>query len=880
MNNKKFKFSVIIPIYNVEEYLEETIESVVNQTIGFEENIQMVLVNDGSPDNSEVICLKYKDKYPNNIVYVKQKNSGVSAARNKGINYATGEYVNFLDSDDTWELDAFAQVYQFIQENGNKLNLVTGRMKFFEASTRYHMLDYKFAEGSRIINIIKEPNMMHLHITSSFVKLNIAKKHTFDKKLKYGEDAKYITEIILDQKKYGIVSEAQHNYRKRMNNSSAVQNKESNIVWYTDTLKYFPFYVLKYSQKKYGKILKYAQYVAMYDYQFRLKKQFPEIFSQEEREQYIEQTKKLLLNIDDDVILNQRYMYIEYKIYALKLKYQDEYKNHISIVDNEMKFDNEKIYIINSRKVLTLNILKVIGNKLRICGQINSPLAKDDYQIYIRDGAKLSKITLNDSKKNMRYGLDGELYYNMIFDIELKLEEKNLEFYIQYQDEEPLLLKPRFDIMTKLDNAYKLYWKTSGYTLIYKNKKIIITKSSKLFNLKCSIYLFLQLLHHAKFSVIIYRLLYHIANIFKKKEIWLISDRTTVANDNGMHLFKYITSCNDNGIRPYFVISKKSKDYKKMKQYGRVLNHSSFKYKLMFLLSDKVISSQADVWVYNAFGSKSTYFRDLYNFKFIFLQHGITKDDISDWLNIYNKDISLFVTAAKEEYKSILNGNYHYREEIVKLTGFPRYDNLSSDPQNIIAIMPTWRQNLSGKVNRESGTREYNPEFKNSEYFNFYNSLINDQRILEKMKEKKYKGIFVIHPSHTENGIDFEGNDIFEIINGFADYQKIFKEANLLISDFSSVPFDFAYMNKPVIYSQFDRETFFGNHLYNQGYFDYERDGFGPVTYDYETTVNTIINYLNNDCINEKKYIERTKKFYQYHDKNNCKRVYEEIKKL
>ena len=70
-----YKISTIIPIYNVEKYLDETIKSIINQTIGFK-NIQMILVNDGSPDNSEEICLKYKEKYPNNIIYVKKENGG------------------------------------------------------------------------------------------------------------------------------------------------------------------------------------------------------------------------------------------------------------------------------------------------------------------------------------------------------------------------------------------------------------------------------------------------------------------------------------------------------------------------------------------------------------------------------------------------------------------------------------------------------------------------------------------------------------------------------------------------------------------------------------------------------------------------------------
>lgn len=64
----KYKISVVIPVYNVEAYLAETIDSVLNQTMDFERNIQIILVNDGSPDNSEEICLKYRDMYPNNII--------------------------------------------------------------------------------------------------------------------------------------------------------------------------------------------------------------------------------------------------------------------------------------------------------------------------------------------------------------------------------------------------------------------------------------------------------------------------------------------------------------------------------------------------------------------------------------------------------------------------------------------------------------------------------------------------------------------------------------------------------------------------------------------------------------------------------------------
>ena len=69
-----------MPLYNVEEYFEEAIDSLINQTIDFQENIQVILVNDGSPDNVESLCGKYQKRYPQNIVYVKQENGGVSSA--------------------------------------------------------------------------------------------------------------------------------------------------------------------------------------------------------------------------------------------------------------------------------------------------------------------------------------------------------------------------------------------------------------------------------------------------------------------------------------------------------------------------------------------------------------------------------------------------------------------------------------------------------------------------------------------------------------------------------------------------------------------------------------------------------------------------------
>lgn len=103
------KISIIIPVYNVENYIERCINSVVNQTI---EDIEIILVNDGSNDNTKEKIIPYLEKYKNKIKYLEKENGGLSSARNFGIPHATGEYIAFLDSDDYIERTAYEEMYQ------------------------------------------------------------------------------------------------------------------------------------------------------------------------------------------------------------------------------------------------------------------------------------------------------------------------------------------------------------------------------------------------------------------------------------------------------------------------------------------------------------------------------------------------------------------------------------------------------------------------------------------------------------------------------------------------------------------------------------------------------------------------------------------------
>lgn len=122
-----YKVSVVTAVYNVEEYLEEMIESIIAQTIGFE-NIQLILADDGSEDSSGRICDRYAAKYPDYIVVIHKENGGVSSARNEGLKQVKGEYVNFTDADDMLEDNALELMYAYLKENEEMIDLVAIRL--------------------------------------------------------------------------------------------------------------------------------------------------------------------------------------------------------------------------------------------------------------------------------------------------------------------------------------------------------------------------------------------------------------------------------------------------------------------------------------------------------------------------------------------------------------------------------------------------------------------------------------------------------------------------------------------------------------------------------------------------------------------------------
>ena len=164
-----FEFSVIMAVYNVEPFLKEAVDSLIAQDFGFEK-IQLIMVDDGSTDGSGAICDEYAAQYPENVVVIHKENGGVSSARNTGLQYATGRYYNFMDSDDKLEPNVMSEVHGFFEEHANETDVVAIPLFFFDGQSGQHPLNRKFAKGSRVIDLYREYSMVQLSMASTFVK--------------------------------------------------------------------------------------------------------------------------------------------------------------------------------------------------------------------------------------------------------------------------------------------------------------------------------------------------------------------------------------------------------------------------------------------------------------------------------------------------------------------------------------------------------------------------------------------------------------------------------------------------------------------------------------------------------------------------------------
>ena len=561
-----------------------------------------------------------------------------------------------------------------------------------------------------------------------------------------------------------------------------------------------------------------------------------------ESEEFYNNLKYIAKFLDDEIILKHRNVTLNVKNYLLKSKYDSETSTKIEDGDVVIYVGDILLDRLSLHK-FWLDIIEIKRDTLYISGMFKSFFDKNKIEIVLTK--EINDEIFEYESKCVDYSdrISDEFSESIInFDFEIPLsedEQYDIRLYVKYSSLEDVFVNLEMDFlsharMSKVSN-YSIW---DNYLIKYNGKMFVIKKYHYFSMIRSEISVLKNIfIKKGPYwtSALVFRFLYILLfPFYRNRKIWLFMDRRHQADDNAEHLYKYSIKQND-GIKKYYTICEDSKDFNRLKNLGNIVPFYSIKQRLLYLFADKIISSHPD-------------------------------ENISMWLKKYDKNIELLVTVSEIERNSFYQYNYNYDDSVVQVLGFPRFDNLEniSDKKQIL-IMPSWRENLS---------YTYKSQINKSQYFKKINSLINNEKLINLANKYGYKIIFKPHPKVYEF-IDLFNKKEEVIFDESTNYQELFNNSSILITDYSSVAFDFSYNKKPIVYYQYGDDYNFENR-----YFDYETMGFGEVTKDEDKLMYVIEEYLKTDCNMKEKYKNRVDNFYMFNDKNNCKRVYGAIIKL
>lgn len=893
---RKYKFSVIIAVYNVQDYIDEAMESIINQTIGFE-NIQVIMVDDCSIDDSASVCEKYKEQYPDNVIFIrKNENTGAADTRNYAMEYIQGELTTSVDPDDYIDLDMFEKVYEYYMQVQDEVDVVAVPLRFFEALGGYHICSRYNFKTTRIVDIEKEWYSIQGSVCGAFIKSEVFKKYKYPSNLAVdSEDSYLITQIIMEKKKYAALSECEYHYRKRAVNNSLTQTNGDKKEWYIDKIKDFQLSLVEISKQEYGTVLKYIQFLCFYVLQWNIKYNYgkAKVLTEEETKQYINLVKELLQYIDDDIIVNQRGdkklgLSIHMINFLLKVKYGEDAAKYLYRGNNVYKtISNNCIYSLGEHGI-NISILEIKEHRLHIGGYNTNPFEGAGLKLKLyADEEEIDFIQYPSETFQPKYfGIGASECSEFVCNIQLdEIEDKQLYFVLEndiVKYKVPMIFRqfPYSKLYPK--NKYSYYIK-DNFEVCIQGKNIVVKRAGIKRHLKKECMLWKGLLFGPKLmrrrrtsiKSVILRIAYWMTYPMYHGA-WVFMDRIDKGGDNAEFLFRYSLKQQDNR-KKYFIVNKKTETYKRLKkEHLPVVKHLSAKHRLLFLHADKFISSQTGVIYMNGMSGLEVFFRDLISFEYIHIQHGLSWQNLEHMLNANIENIKLITSCAYPEYENLKQERYGYVSRQLKMGGMARFDGFAERKaeKKQILICPTWRKELVGKLMLD-GKREYSDRYKKSLFFQIYNGLLSDKQFIDEVEENGYKLMFLLHPNMQNQRGDFslDSRVIFPERNEI-DYDRFLKESQIMITDYSGIQFDFAYMRKPIIYFH-HRDL--PNHLEISDYYDYRKDAFGEICEDIEQLKTEIFKVIHNEGKMSSKYRERVDKFFIYDDYDNCRRIYEEI---
>lgn len=366
-----------------------------------------------------------------------------------------------------------------------------------------------------------------------------------------------------------------------------------------------------------------------------------------------------------------------------------------------------------------------------------------------------------------------------------------------------------------------------------------------------------------------------------KRELWLISKHGDDAGDNALAFFRYMQEKHPE-ITSLFVVDKKHyKDYAIAKSVGPTVQFRSLRHKFLFLMADKIVTSHvgdSEPWDYDKLLELKKKFRWMKKQKIIHLQHGVVDKNVAHIYDRSKRPVDLFICSTLSEMNYVRE-TLHYDPKNLACTGLARFDDLIGvNSKKKILVIPRYRKDVMVQLKENKQKLKYH--FMKGRYYKRYQALITNEKLVKLLEQNEYELFFYPHYEIQPLINCFHTTSSHVIISDMEklELDVLLKDCALMITDYSSVAFDFAYMRKPVIYYQFDREEF--ECEYGGSYFNHERDGFGPVVSTEDEVIQYIQSFIEGTFDTDRVYYERCRKAFLHHDAKNCERIFSEISRL
>lgn len=891
-----FQFTVIA-VANRDDGFEKTVESILKSTNNLKAT-QLIIADCVNSDMTKSAAQKAVSANSEHTRVLTLEGHSEAQAFNKTLPLIKGNFVVFAEEGVTYTKKEFSSAaYAFRKYPNVTLTMTAVSLAKDESKKLYQ--NYPL-EAKGVIDLNENPYFGQAALSTYFFRAQDLNGLEFDENIFDECKKKFILEALLNNPRVFVLKNCSCFYSHSLENDSNLFSQQYNKWYYSPSIQNFMIPFMKNLKGKYSEVPKFVQFTLSQLICAKYANNYYEndkgILTNEEAHIFYNDTCEALGYIDND-IFTEAAISCKYTLRSLWFQLLKG-KHQAMNLPYEIGLDNELIYLKSkgnaNARITTLQSVALTVNVINY----NNGMLEFDAEFTGKDFMETEDIKLYAEYGNERHLLEEYPVYPLLKCFGVPYAKKySVHFFVPSENLESLkfgymLCGKYHTLPIHFANQFsrlrlrfgKAYWKfNSKQALAIKNGNTLYTfKCTGIRHLVRELNLFVSMFLHTKnkfFAIqcIGLRTIFRLTRpFFKGKRIFLTFDKLYKAGDNGEYFWKYANSVKDD-IETYYIVSDTSLDYPRLKKYDdkHTVVHNSLKCRLLALNMEAIAATHTLVMQYCGFPKYlHPYFLDLWNVKVICIQHGLTVQQLAQYQRRTYDNTTLYCLASKYEKKNLMHPVYGYEENMLKLNGLARYDGLKNNDKKEILITPTWRRNVvsQGIAYKK---KPYNELFKHTEYFRLYNTLINDEKLIECAKKNGYSITYLLHPAMSPQLEDFKCDGFVKVIaaSGDMNYEKILTESSLMVTDYSGVQFDFAYMRKPIVYYHPDTLP----PHYEAGGIHYPTQGFGPICTDHNTLVDTVCRFMDNGCKAETEYKLRADDFFEFDDFRNCERIYNEI---